>query len=63
MSLYEMFMKTLDVAEQIGQIKEISMREKTEYMPEGFSISGETDDGKDFRMEFNLEEKRAEELE
>ena len=56
MSLYEMFMKILDVAEQIGQIKEISMREKTEYLPEGVSIRGETDEGKDFSMEFNLEE-------
>ena len=51
-----MLHESLDVAEQIGQIKEISMREKTEYLPEGVSIRGETDEGKDFSMEFNLEE-------
>ena len=66
MSLYEILLKHLQVAEQIGQIKEINMREKTEYMPEGFSISGDTSDGKDFHMEFyveDIEENRAEELE
>ena len=66
MSLYEIMQKNLDVAEQIGQIKEIHMREKTEYMPEGFSVKGETRDGKDFHMEFyveDIEENRAEELE
>ena len=52
MSLYEILLKNLQVAEQIGQIKEINMRKKTEYMPEGFSISGETSDGNDFHMEF-----------
>lgn len=61
MSLYEILLKHLQVAEQIGQIKEINMREKTEYMPEGFSIRGETSDGKDFHMEFDVVD--AEELE
>ena len=50
-------LKHLQVAEQIGQIKEINMREKTEYMPEGGSIRGETLDGKLFTMEFELADK------
>ena len=57
MSLYEILLKNLQVAEQIGQIKEINMREKTEYMPEGCSIRGETLDGKLFTMEFELADK------
>lgn len=57
MTLYEILLKNLQVAEQIGQIKEINMREKTEYMPEGFSVSGETRDGKLFTLEFELEDK------
>ena len=57
MSLYEIMQKNLQVAEQIGQIKEIHMREKTEYLPEGFSVKGETMDGKLFTLEFDLEDK------
>ena len=57
MSLYEILLENLDVAEQIGQIKEIHMRGKTEYMPEGCSIRGETVDGKLFTLEFELEDK------
>ena len=57
MSLYEILLKNLQVAEQIGQIKEINMREKTEYMPEGCSIRGETVDGKVFTLEFELSDK------
>lgn len=57
MSLYEILLKNLQVAEQIGQIKEINMREKTEYMPEGCSIRGETVDGKLFTLEFELMDK------
>ena len=57
MSLYEILLKNLQVAEQIGQIKEINMRVKTEYMPEGFSVSGETGDGNIFRLEFDVTDK------
>ena len=57
MSMYEILLKNLQVAEQIGQIKEINMRQKNEYMPEGFSVSGETRDGKLFTLEFELEDK------
>ena len=57
MSLYEIMQKNLQVAEQIGQIKEIHMREKTEYLPEGFSVKGETVDGKLFTLEFELADK------
>ena len=57
MSLYEILLKNLQVAEQIGQIKEIHMQGKTEYMPEGCSIRGETVDGKLFTLEFELEDK------
>lgn len=57
MLLYEILLKNLQVAEQIGQIKEINMRVKTEYMPEGFSVKGETRDGKLFTLEFELEDK------
>ena len=57
MSLYEILLKNLQVAEQIGQIKEINMRGKTEYMPEGCSIRGETVDGKVFTLEFELSDK------
>lgn len=57
MSLYEILLKNLQVAEQIGQIKEINMRGKTEYMPEGYSIRGETVDGKLFTLEFELADK------
>lgn len=57
MSLYEIMLKNLQVAEQIGQIKEIHMRGKGEYMTEGCSIRGETVDGKLFTLEFELEDK------
>ena len=57
MSLYEILLKNLQAAEQIGQIKEIHMRGKTEYMPEGCSIRGETVDGKPFTLEFELADK------
>ena len=57
MSLYEIMLKNLQVAEQIGQIKEINMRGKTEYLSEGCSIRGETVDGKVFTLEFELEDK------
>ena len=57
MSLYEIMQKNLQVAEQIGQIKEIHMREKTAYLPEGFSLKGETVDGKLFTLEFELADK------
>ena len=66
MSLYEILLKHLQVAEQIGQIKEINMRGKNEYMPDGFYITGDTRYGKVFTLEFEIvdkEEKRAEELE
>ena len=57
MSLYEIMLKNLQVAEQIGQIKEINMRGKTEYFAEGCSIRGETVDGKLFKLEFELTDK------
>lgn len=57
MSLYEIMLKNLQVAEQIGQIKEINMRGKTEYLEEGCSIRGETVDGKLFTLKFELEDK------
>ena len=57
MSLYEIMLKNLQVAEQIGQIKEIHMRGKTEYMTERCSIRGETVDGKPFTLEFELADK------
>ena len=57
MSLYEILLKNLQVAERIGQIKEIHMRGKTEYMPEGCSIRGETVDGNPFTLEFELADK------
>lgn len=57
MSLYEIMLKNLQVAEQIGQIKEINMQGKTEYLSEGCSIRGETVDGKLFTLKFELEDK------
>lgn len=57
MSLYEILLENLEVAEQIGQIKEIHMRGKDEYLPEGCSIRGETVDGKLFTLEFELADK------
>ena len=57
MSLYEIMLKNLQVAEQIGQIKEINMRGKTEYLEEGCSIRGETVDGKLFTLKFELGDK------
>lgn len=57
MSLYEIMLKNLQVAEQIGQIKEVNMRGKTEYLEEGCSIRGETVDGKLFTLKFELEDK------
>ena len=59
MSLYEIMLKNLQVAEQIGQINEINMRGKTEYMPERYSIRGETVDGKVFTLEFELADKEG----
>ena len=57
MSLYEITLNILQAAEHIGQIKEIHMQGKGEYMPEGCSIRGETVDGKLFTLEFELADK------
>ena len=57
MTLYEIMLKNLQVAEQIGQIKEINMHGNTEYLSEGCSIRGETVDGKLFTLKFELADK------
>lgn len=62
MSLYEMFMKILDVAEQIGQIKEINMRGKSKYCKAGGTVSGVDNSGRKFTLELELEDEEAEEV-
>ena len=57
MTLYEIMLKNLQVAEQIGQIKEINMQGKTEYLSEGCYIRGESADGKLFTLKFELADK------
>lgn len=62
MSLYEMFMKILDVAEQIGQIREINMRGRLSYCNAGGKVSGVDNSGRKFTLELELEDEEAEEV-
>ena len=57
MPLYNTMKVILSTLEQIGSIRKVNLREKSEYVPEGFSVSGETMDGKLFTLEFDLEDK------
>ena len=57
MSPYNTMQVILSALETVGSIRKVHLREKTEYMPEGFSVSGETRDGKLFTLEFDLEDK------
>ena len=57
MPLYNTMKVILYSLEQVGSIRKVHLREKTEYMPEGFSVSGETRDGKLFTLEFELADK------
>lgn len=57
MPLYNTMKVILSTLEQVGSIRKVHLREKTEYMPEGFSVSGETRDGKLFTLEFELADK------
>ena len=57
MPLYNTMKVILSTLEQVGSIRKVNLREKTKYMPEGFSVSGETRDGKLFTLEFELADK------
>lgn len=57
MPLYNTMKVILSTLEQVGSIREVHLREKIEYMPEGFSVSGETRDGKLFTLNYELEDK------
>ena len=57
MSPYNTMQVILSTLEQVGSIRKVHLREKTEYLPEGFSVKGETRDGKLFTLEFELEDK------
>ena len=57
MPLYNTMKVILSTLEQVGSIRKVHLREKTEYMPEGFSVSGETRDGNIFRLEFDVTDK------
>lgn len=62
MPLYETFMKILDVAEQLGQIKEINMRGKSKYCKAGGKVSGVDNSGRKFTLELEIEDEEAEEV-
>lgn len=57
MPLYNTMKAILYTLEQLGSIREVHLREKSEYLAEGFSVSGETRDGKPFKLNYELEEK------
>lgn len=57
MPLYNTMKVILSTLEQVGSIRKVNLREKSEYIPEGFSVSGETRDGKPFTLNFDLEDK------
>ena len=57
MTLYDTMKVILCKLELVGSIREVHLREKSDYMPEGFSVKGETRDGKLFTLEFELEDK------
>ena len=57
MPLYNTMKVILSTLEQVGSIRKVHLREKSKYTPEGFSVSGETRDGKLFTLEFELADK------
>lgn len=57
MPLYNTMKVILSTLEQVGSIRTVNLREKSEYLPEGFSVSGETRDGKLFTLDYELEDK------
>ena len=57
MPLYNTMKVILSTLEQVGSIRNVNLREKSEYVPEGFSVSGETRDGKLFTLNYELEDK------
>ena len=57
MPLYDMMKVILSTLEQVGSIREVHLHGKSEYLAEGFSVSGETRDGKLFTLKFELEDK------
>ena len=57
MPLYNTMKVILSTLEQVGSIREVHLREKSEYLAEGFSVSGETRDGKLFTLNYELEDK------
>lgn len=57
MPLYNTMKVILSTLEQVGSIREVHLREKSEYLQEGFSVSGETRDGKLFTLNYELEDK------
>ena len=57
MPLYNTMKVILSTLEQVGSIRTVNLREKSEYLPEGFSVIGETRDGKLFTLKFELEDK------
>ena len=57
MPLYNTMKVILSTLDQVGSIREVHLREKGEYLPEGFSVSGVTRDGKLFKLDYNLEDK------
>lgn len=57
MPLYNTMKAILYTLDQLGSIREVNLREKSKYLAEGFSVSGETRDGKPFKLNYELEEK------
>lgn len=65
MTLFDVTKNLLGCSELIGEIEEIHMRKKGEYLPEGVYIQGRDPDGRVFSIEFVHEEEKqdAEKLE
>ena len=57
MPLYNTMKVILSTLEQVGSIRKVHLREKSEYLAEGFSVKGETRDGKLFTLNYELEDK------
>ena len=57
MTIYDTMKGILFNVETFGSIREVHLREKSEYLAEGFSVKGETMDGKLFKLNYELEDK------
>lgn len=58
MSMYKYVKMLQPMAEEIGQVEELKMNNKSPYWPDGVKFEGITQDGKQFTLELTIKEEK-----